>query len=64
MSLLIASRDSLIRGPSWLIGYKSFDFQTIYEGLATNLENPEPPFFDESINGLPGYATDPSGFRL
>ncbi|MGA2651371.1 MAG: hypothetical protein ABSF28_12645 [Terracidiphilus sp.] len=64
MSLLIASRDSLIRGPSWLIGYKCFDFQTIYEGLATNLENPEPTFLDQSIDGLPGYPTDASGFRL
>ena len=64
MSLLIASRDSLICRSSWLLGYKCFYLGSIQENLAGNLEYLEPSFLDESGDGLPRNAADTRGFGL
>jgi hypothetical protein len=61
---LIVSIDSLIRWSSWLLGHEGNDFGAFQKNLAADPENPEPPFLDESGDGLPRNAADACCFRL
>ena len=64
MRLRIVSSGSLICRSPWLLRYKGFDLGAVQKHLVRDLEHPESSFLDESGNGLPGYATNTSGFRL